>query len=452
MSEQASYRELLQRWPLMLATLLLLFGWLFGASFVVYAGFSIGAVFLVNRYLAKRWAESVWLVRTLIANEIETGQSVQVGVMIRNAGRLSIPWLLVEDVISRRATHYPPKGLSVEGSPIRLVMLSPGKQLLLSYKLKAIRRGYYQIGPSVVETGDLFGLHRKYRVATQPQYLLVLPKLIPLVGYEIGSRRPIGEIRVSYRSMEDPTLMAGIRDYQMGDSLNRIHWRATARVGKLQTKVYQPTTMAGASLLLDLHSKSNPIQHEPNRTDLAVTAAASIAHAIYHMQQPFGIISNGRDAADRIRNEGWETDFRSRDALQEAMKDDNDESRLRPVILSADRGPEHFQNVYRTLARLERSHGLELSDLLLETQSRLRRDVSIIAIIQTLDDRNALALGLIARQGYSVTAIINTFEEADVQAIAGKLASYHIRSHHLRDEASISFICQHALFGVAARA
>jgi hypothetical protein len=170
------------------------------------------------------------------------------------------------------------------------------------------------------------------------------------------------------------------------------------------------------------------------------------------MQQPFGIISNGRDAADRIRSEGWETDFRSRDALQEAMKDDNDESRLRPVILSADRGPEHFQNVYRTLARLERSHGLELSDLLLETQSRLRRDVSIIAIIQTLDDRNALALGLIARQGYSVTAIINTFEEADVQAIAGKLASYHIRSHHLRDEASISFICQHALFGVAARA
>ncbi len=80
------------------------------------------------------------------------------------------------------------------------------------------------------------------------------------------------------------------------------------------------------------------------------------------------------------------------------MKDDGDESRLRPVILNADRGPEHFQNVYRTLARLERSEGLELSDLLLETQSRLRRDVSILVIVQTLDDRNALALGLIARK------------------------------------------------------
>jgi hypothetical protein len=97
---------------------------------------------------------------------------------------------------------------------------------------------------------------------------------------------------------------------------------------------------------------------------------------------------------------------------------------------------------------LERSEGLELSDLLLETQSRLRRDVSILVVVQTLDDRNALALGLIARQGYSVTALINTFEETDVQDIAGKLAAYHIRSHHLRDEASIPYICQNALFGV----
>ncbi len=279
-----SYPELTSRWPLILAVLLFLVGFLFGATFIVYAGFAMTLLVFVNRYLAKRWSEGVVLERQLIADEIKVGESVNVGVSIKNMSGWFIPWLLIEDVISRRATHYPPAALKVDGSSLRLIMLQAGRQLLLSYRLTALRRGYHQIGPAIVETGDLFGLHRKYRVATEPQYLLVLPKLIPLVGYEIGSRRPIGEIRVSYRSMEDPSLMVGIRDYRAGDSLNQIHWRASARVGKLQTKIHQPTTMAGAMLLVDMHRRSNPDGHEPIRTDLAVSAAASIAHALYHMQ------------------------------------------------------------------------------------------------------------------------------------------------------------------------
>jgi len=45
----------------------------------------------------------------------------------------------------------------------------------MTYQLKCNRRGYHQIGPLVVETGDLFGLHRRYRVLTSPHFLLVYP-------------------------------------------------------------------------------------------------------------------------------------------------------------------------------------------------------------------------------------------------------------------------------------
>ena len=82
-------------------------------------------------------------------------------------------------------------------------MLRTGVAKSLLYQLECNRRGYYQLGPLILETGDLFGLHRRYRVVTAPHFLLVYPKVMPLEGYDIASKRPIGEVRMSYRLYED---------------------------------------------------------------------------------------------------------------------------------------------------------------------------------------------------------------------------------------------------------
>src|SRR4029077_9597788 len=103
-----------------------------------------------------------------------------------------------------------------------------------------------------------------------------------------------------------------IRGYQPGDPLNRVHWRATARTGGLPCKMYEPSCIAGLALRLDCHKASFPAQGEPHRSELAVTAAASLANAVYQMGQQIGFITNGRDAADRIRQEGIRHEFRTR--------------------------------------------------------------------------------------------------------------------------------------------
>ncbi len=136
----------------------------------------------------------------------------------------------------------------------------------------------------------------------------------PLAGFDIASRRPIGEVKMSYRLFEDPTRVAGVRPYEAGDPLNRINWRATARTGALHSKVYEPSTVAGVTVLLDFHQASFDERHEPVRSELAVTMAASLANAVFEMGQQVGLVTNGRDAADRIRQEGWDFDFRSRSA------------------------------------------------------------------------------------------------------------------------------------------
>lgn len=167
-----------------------------------------------------------------------------------------------------------------------------------------------------------------------------------------------------------------------------------------------------------------------------------MCHLLFQMQQPFGLISNGRDAADRIRLDGWESDQRTRDAALQSAAMDEKNDRLRPVVVPPQRGVENFNQVLRTLARLERTDGLRLPELLAETQSRIPRDTSVVVLLQELDERSALALGMLRQQGYAVSAIINSYEDDAFASTAGMLVAQRISVYRLKDEAAISQLCE----------
>lgn len=421
---------------------LLIVGLLLGASMLVYAAYVLLAVFWFCRFLTKEWMDGLKATRTMSLTEVEIGQKVSIQLQVANRGKWSIAWLLLDDALPRQALFDPPPALKREGSSLRMCWIPARGTRVLSYVLIPLRRGFYQIGPLVAETGDLLGLHRRFKSITEPEFLLVKPKVIPLEGYNVASRRPIGEVRVTYRFMEDPTLISGTRLYQNGDPMRNIHWRASARTGQLQCKQYQPTCVAGATLVLDMHRNSNPTKHEPVRGDLAATAAASICHTLMQLGQQFGMVSNGRDAADRMATERRLREFHDRDEAQQAVAMHSSSDRMRPVIVPTGRGPGQFEDVLKALARLERTDGLSLSELLLEAQSRLPRDATVMVIVQEVDDAAALALGMLRRQGYSVAAIVNNYDNESFTAAVGRLLAQRIAVYHLLDEDSISRICK----------
>src|SRR4051812_15131328 len=285
------------------ATLLLAIALTFGLGLLAYAMYALLAVMIVSRWLSRTWIENIAAERECNRLSANVGDKVAVVVNLKNRGVLPIAWVLLEDLLPRTALIHEPPNLRPEGRRMQLRMLpSLGRGTLL-YQVTCNRRGYYQIGPLVLETGDLFGLHRRYRVATEPHFLLVYPQVVPLAGYEIASRRPIGEIRLQHKLYEDPTRISGVRQYAAGDPMNRVHWGATARTGVLHSKVYEASTIAGATILLDFHLSSHAAKDEPYRSELAITVAASLANAVYEMGQQIGLVSNSRDAADRIRQE-----------------------------------------------------------------------------------------------------------------------------------------------------
>jgi uncharacterized protein (DUF58 family) len=430
---------------LVAAVLVLILALILDFGLLAYAMYALLGILLTSRWLTQQWADHLDAQRECNRLTAEVGDMVAVVVRVQNRGRVPVPWLLLEDLLPRHALIHEPPNLRVVGRRVQLSMLGGGGVRSLRYQLQCNRRGYYQLGPLVLETGDLFGFHRRYRVLSEPHFLLVLPKVLPLEGFDIASRRPIGEVRMSYRLYEDPTRIAGVRQYQPGDSLNRVHWKATARTGTLHSKIYEPSTVAGITLLLDFHLDSHDPQHEPVRSELSVTAAASLANAVYEMGQQIGLVTNGRDAADRIRVEGWDYDIRTRDAARRAAGMSEASDRLRPVVVETRRGAEQLTRIFETLARLELTDGLRLPELLLEATSRMPRDATVAAILTSVSEQNAVALGNLKRQGFAVTAIISVFEEYDFAQAAGPLLAQGIETRQLKDEPSITNLCRQYL-------
>ncbi|MDP6057677.1 MAG: DUF58 domain-containing protein, partial [Pirellulaceae bacterium] len=190
------------------AVLILILSLIFDLGLLAYAMYALLGILLASRYLTRTWADNLIAQRECNRLTADVGDTVAVVVNIENQGSLPIPWCLVEDLLPRRALIHDPPNLKVKGRRVQLSMLPGGGQRQLLYSMQCNRRGYYQLGPLVLETGDLFGLHRRYRVATKPHFLMVYPQVMPLEGYDVSSKRPIGEVTMTHRLYEDPTRIA----------------------------------------------------------------------------------------------------------------------------------------------------------------------------------------------------------------------------------------------------
>jgi uncharacterized protein (DUF58 family) len=405
------------------------------AGLVAFAGYVLLGVYLLSRYLARRWVHNLSATRACDATPREVGESTEVKVTLTNTGAIPIAWVLVEDLVPDFAVKARTPRLTVKGKRVHVVTLRGQQTKTIKYTVTFAMRGYYPLGPTLLETGDVFGLHRRHRVIGKPVYVMVYPKVVPLPKYDFASERPIGEIRLQNRLFEDPTRTAGVRQYVLGDPLQRVHWKVTARTGQLHCRVYEPTTLAGTTILVDFHASGYHSRGEPHRSELAVTTAASLAYAVSMLNQQVGFASNGRDAADRIREESLDAEspetqaagHATREAARERFTMNDDSDRLRPVVVETRRGFDQFQKIREALARLEITDGMTFAQLCLEMSARMPRDATVIAILPQVPVESAIALGTLRRQGFAVTAILIGLDDNDKLVAHARLLAETVR-------------------------
>ena len=101
----------------------------------------------------------------------------------------------------KQADPYDPAGAklgiavaAIEFGAPELDLGNPGQRAPLTdyARQAAMYLTHCSFDMTMTRIGDLFGLHRRYRVLTAPHFLLVYPQVMLLEGFDVASRRPCG--------------------------------------------------------------------------------------------------------------------------------------------------------------------------------------------------------------------------------------------------------------------
>jgi uncharacterized protein (DUF58 family) len=274
------------------------------AVFVLAAWYSqtgillLAALFLSTAGLARLWSRlslvGVRAERNLNGRRFFPGEPIACALRLFNRKPLPLAWVQLESDL--------PEGLGLVNPDERAGAASIRRSASLlgyrgiSWKLTLVgkQRGYYPIGPLKLTSGDLLSLYSRSRFSGNPEHLIVYPRLFPVDTRIIPSLYPMGEARADRRLFRDPIHALGVREYAQGDGLKSIHWKATARRGALQVKLFDATTAYNVALVMAVESFGDSGSVAGTEFELGISAAGSIAAALCERGSPVGLFVNTR--------------------------------------------------------------------------------------------------------------------------------------------------------------
>ncbi len=118
------------------------------------------------------------------------------------------------------------------------------------FELRAVPRGRHAFDAVRLTIEDPFGLARAAIVQGEPQALVVYPRLVELTRlFSEGRTYPQD---VSGLLLRRPTgyELHGVREHVEGESLRNVHWRSTARRGRLMVKELEDAPSDEVAMLL----------------------------------------------------------------------------------------------------------------------------------------------------------------------------------------------------------
>jgi uncharacterized protein (DUF58 family) len=269
-----------------LILLLLAVAFLLRIDFIFYILYICIALYAWSRWYPG-WALKQLKIRRDYNSHAFWGETVPVTIRLENTRRLPLPWITVQE---SQAVE-----LTAATQMSHVAALRGKDKTEFSYDIQAWRRGYYQLGPMRLVSGDLFGLTEEKIGRYPADYLTVYPRITPLNQLGLPSRLPFGTIASRQRLFEDPTRPAGVRDFRSGDSIRQINWKTSAHTRQLMVKTYQPAISLETAVLLNLHRDDYQRENRSNRIEWAIEAAASLAAHLVDKRQAVGLLTNGID-------------------------------------------------------------------------------------------------------------------------------------------------------------
>ncbi|MDY6873896.1 MAG: DUF58 domain-containing protein [Chloroflexota bacterium] len=306
--------------------------------------YMIVGIFLLGLWWNKRALRHVKIERHY-EDHAYLNEIVHVRLTIENESILPILWLEIHESL--------PVNLRAGQNVKQVFSLGIRASHQIDYDLRAFKRGYFELGPTSISTGDPLGMVKPAQQNFPSTLLTIYPQIVGLSELGLPSRSPFGTIQRQNPIFEDPTRLMGKRAFQSGDSVRRVDWKATAAIGDLMVKLYEASIALNLTVLLDLQRESYNIQSIHDSTELAVTAAASLAAWAKRRQHTMGLLTNGLDPHTGLTVE-------------------------KPI--PPGKGAGHFINVLELLARIQIGETRSTLQLIQDARARLSWGTTLIYI------------------------------------------------------------------------
>ncbi|RRR97520.1 DUF58 domain-containing protein [Glycomyces terrestris] len=216
--------------------------------------------------------------RTVTPDRVSAGHTATVALTVRNAGR----WRAVN---ARAVDAYGGTGIETRRVAVPLARLRPGRSAGASYTIRAERRGVVDAGPLGIGKRDLLGLAATAGNFGPSARLWVHPRL-----HQLG-RTPDGLARslegTADKVEQGSLTFHALREYVIGDELRHVHWRTSARIGKLMVKEHLDTSLPTVAIAIDDRAESWPALpgvQVPDAFEAACEAAYSVLTACFRAE------------------------------------------------------------------------------------------------------------------------------------------------------------------------
>ncbi len=398
-----------RRFWLGVAIVLLILSVLFGAPLLTLGALMIASLGIVPEIWYHFSLAGVRFHRSFSERKVGVGEEVILSYRVENRKFLPLPWLEIEDELPA-SLHLQRVHVFHSHKHDRVILLASMalwlyQRLTRRYRLRPAELGLWVLGPAYVRVGDPFGFLQNEMQIEQldgKNSLLVYPLVVPITRFGLPSRNPFGDQRTQRRLVEDPSQIIGIRDYQPGDALRRVHWKATARVGTLQSKVYPPTTNYTLIILLNVNTRQRAHEGiESYALELGICAAASVAAWATEHNYAVGLFSNG------LPKGGEGVALRSFADTQAFM-------RVPPST-----HPDQLARVLESLARLQPLFGAAMEHVITREETRLPVGATVVYVgaAAAVPPRVVAKLERLRRRGHAVVMLLTGNQPVDVGSI-----------------------------------
>lgn len=350
--------------------------------------------------------------RELSENRVLFGEEITLALKIENAKLLPLPWLEIEDNV--------PRSLNLHGRRAR-IQLSSNRAVLENlfsprwyervtrrYTLSCTTRGVHTFGPTSIRSGDLFGFTDRSEQLDNRQYLIVYPLVVPLSSFNIPARYPFGDRRAPRRLLEDPSRVIGVRDYVYGDDLRRVHWKASARMMQLQSKIYEPTTTYTLALFLNVAPQLDAYYGiHPELQELSICAAASVTDWALNEGYAVGLYANTIMHMPEIGlqvHDKQDQQASNREAAQELSL--TEQIHQRRILLPPASNEDQRKRIMEALARIQGFFGDTIEKVIQRERTHLPAGATVVVITSSVGEPLLDTLSRLKQAGHAVTILM----------------------------------------------